>query len=349
MKIKVAYFEITNICNLNCRTCYNRSGLNKQRREIPAAQLRESIDILLPLGLQRVLISGGEPTLHAEFDDILDLINAYPQLSFGIVTNGTAHNQKLIDMLNATDRFTLQISLDGSCEEQNAKTRGAGNFEKAIDFAKQIHKSERKPLLKMVLSQNNIDDAEAFYRLAVSLGFIPEFAFIYKSGNSCDEWESKALTAQQKLKVLKTVNRLSEEFKIDALLPLCTDTCPYVKDAEEMSVCIKPDGSIQPCQTLYDGDYSLGNIFDFDPGKFEQSVNFFISLARQRTQHDFGCHKCMLRETCGRGCLAAAVNLCGDPFGDDGECPFRKLQFLGYDLKNSLTNAKTCGKIYAEE
>jgi len=334
MRVKVAYFEITNICNLNCETCYNRSGLNSQRREISAQQLRESMEILLPLGLHRVLISGGEPTLHSRFEDILDLINEYPQLSFGIVTNGTIHNQKLIDMLNTTDRFTLQISLDGSCEEQNAQTRGAGNFQKAVDFARQIHKNDPGPLLKMVLSQNNIEDAEAFYRLAVSAGFIPEFSFIYKSGNGSDGWDNKALTSKQKLWLLRLVDKLNKELETDALLPLCTDTCPYIKNAGEMSVCIKTDGAVQPCQMLYDGNYSLGNIFDFDLSCFEQKVNDFISLTRQRARCDFDCYKCMLRETCGRGCLAAAVNLCGDPFGDDGECGFRKLQFVGYDLRN---------------
>ena len=27
MNIKTVYIEITNRCNLNCRTCYDRSGL----------------------------------------------------------------------------------------------------------------------------------------------------------------------------------------------------------------------------------------------------------------------------------------------------------------------------------
>ena len=338
MKVKVAYFEIINICNLNCRTCYNRSGLNKQHREISIKQLCEGIETLLPLGLQRVLLSGGEPLLHTKFEDILDLANKYPKISFGIVTNGTVHNQKLIDILNTTDNFTLQISLDGSCEEQNAKTRGEGNFDKAVGFAKQIHKDNPKPLLKMVLSQNNIEDTEQFYRLAVSLGFIPEFAFIYKSGNSCDEWENNALTAQQKLWILRLVDKLNKELNTKAVIPFCTDKCPYVKDAEEMSVCIKTDGSIQPCQMLYDGDYSLGNIFKFDLFLFKQKINDFISLARKRTQCEYNCHKCMLRETCGKGCLAAAVNLCGEPLGDDGDCGFRKLQFIGYDLKKSANS-----------
>ena len=34
MKVDAAYLEITNRCNLNCATCYNRSGLNREIREL---------------------------------------------------------------------------------------------------------------------------------------------------------------------------------------------------------------------------------------------------------------------------------------------------------------------------
>ena len=60
MKVATVYIEITNQCNLNCRTCYNRSGLNRQPREISPRQLEENI---LPLftwyGCRRFLFSGG--------------------------------------------------------------------------------------------------------------------------------------------------------------------------------------------------------------------------------------------------------------------------------------------------
>ena len=63
MNVKSVYVETTNICNLNCKTCYNRSGLNKERKEISKAQLEEIIKLFLPFGLSRFLISGGEPAL----------------------------------------------------------------------------------------------------------------------------------------------------------------------------------------------------------------------------------------------------------------------------------------------
>jgi radical SAM protein with 4Fe4S-binding SPASM domain len=291
-------------------------------------QLTNGIEILLPLGLERVLLSGGEPTLHSEFNDVLDLVGEYKQLSFGIITNGTVHNEKLINILNSNDKFTLQISLDGSDEEKNAITRGKDNFDKTIQFAKRIRNKQPKPLLKMVVTQNNIDDVAPFFRLAVSLGFTPEFAFVYKLGNGNDDWENKSIHTKQKLKVIRLIEQLNMELNTEALLPLCTDKCPYVKDADNMSICIKTDGTINPCQILYDDKYALGNICHFDISEFTDNVERFMDIARKRTAIDYGCSKCMLKDVCGKGCAAMAFNLTGCHFENDGECMYRKALYM---------------------
>lgn len=338
MKTKTLYVEITNQCNLNCITCYNRSGLNKVRKEISNNQLKNIIKLFLPLGLKRVLISGGEPTLHTEFNNILNLIDTYSQISFGIVTNGTNHNKKLIDYFNTHTNLTLQISLDGSNEEINSKTRGVGNFRRVTEFAEKIHTPNKKPLLKMVISQSNFNDIENFHNLALSVGFIPEFAFIYKSGNGVDDWDSKSLTPPQKRNALTLIDSLNIKNNTKAYLPLCTSKCPYVDDFDSLSLCIKVDGSIQPCQGLYDDEYSLGNVFDFNIDSFTTRLRDIMNLARNRLKIDCGCTRCIVKDICHKGCMASAVNQYTDPLANDGECEFRKLQFVGYNLKGVVPN-----------
>lgn len=328
MRVKTVYIEITNRCNLNCCTCYNRSGLNTKTQEISAQQIEKIISLFSSYGANRFLFSGGEPTLHSEFDQILDIVEKHPEYAFGFVTNGTSRDPRFIGLLNRNDNITLQISLDGSCEEQNAKTRGAGHFDMALDFARMIHNKAYSPLLKMVISQENLSDVESFYHLAVSVGFTPEFAFIYKSGNGAEDWERKKLSPHQKMKVLKTVDKLNRQYHVNAFLPRCTTTCPFVHGGENMSICIKTDGSIQPCQSLYSSQYTLANCFHFDEKELLQNLSQTLSAAQRRTTADFGCAKCMLKDVCGRGCIAEAVHLTGDPLGDDEGCLFRKLQFL---------------------
>lgn len=332
MTINSVYIEITNQCNLNCETCYNRSGLNRERLEISAEKFKQVIDLFSSYGATRFLISGGEPTLHSNFDSILDVITKYPSFSFGIVTNGTVHHQGLLDLLNSQRNITLQVSLDGSCEALNAQIRGPGHFDQAVNFVKKIRTSAQKPVLKMVLTKNNIDDIENYYNLALSMGCIPEFSFILCAGNGSDHWLDKRVSPHQQLKALVTIDRLNTISKTPVPLPPCANICSYAKSTESISLCIKACGNIQPCQALYSDSFSLGNIFSFAPHVFEENINRVSKTAQQRSQLDFGCRSCLLRNNCGKGCMAVGINICGDPFANDGNCDFRKLKFLYYDL-----------------
>ena len=328
MRFQTVYTEITNRCNLNCATCYNRSGRNLETKEISVEQIEHILQFCSGYGAKRFLFSGGEPSLHTHFHGILQLLDKYPQFEYGFVTNGTIHDEIWIDFLNTHANMTVQVSLDGPTEQSNRLTRGANHFDRAVGFVRKLHLIARKPLLKMVVSQNNISDVEAFYRFAVSLNCVPEFAYIYKSGNGSENWESKALSPQQKLSVLRTVKALNEEYGLEAYLPMCTVRCPYTSGTEHMSICIKTSGAIQPCQTLYSDEYSIGNVFDFQRQAALARMDALVALAQSRLGQDYGCQKCLLREGCGKGCLAAAVNNFGDPLAADGDCQFRKLQFI---------------------
>lgn len=332
MKIKTVYIEITNRCNLNCKTCYNRSGLNKTTKEISIEQIKNVISLFSKYGAYRFLFSGGEPTLHSKFYELTELIKKYPNYSFGIVTNGTTNNTHLANLINSSNNCTLQISLDGSSEDENKLTRGAGNFAKAISFAKMI-KGNNKNLLKMVISKANYKSVEAFYELALSLNFIPEFAFIYKSGNAIDNWDTNCLTAQEKVQILTLIDKLNSKYSINAFLPKCTMNCTFLSDDNELSICIKTDGSIQPCQSLYDSQYTLSNAFDFNENHFVQNLHKIQNIAKSRLCIDYDCNKCIVNKICGRGCMAEAYNLNADPLKNDGNCEYRKLQFINYDLK----------------
>ncbi len=336
MKVKTVYVEITNICNLNCATCYNRSGLNRCRKELTAAQLEKILQTFKAFGLQTFLFSGGEPTLHTEFNKILAFIDRYPEITFGFVTNGTTQNKQLAHYLNTRPNCKVQISLDGSNEEVNAKTRGKGNFAKTVAFAKMVQTPAIQPLLKMVVSQNNFNNMESFCNLALSLNFTPELAAIYRSGNGETGWENKALTQQQRMKILKLAEKINREKNANIFLPSCTVTCPFVGDLNELSLCIKVDGSVQPCQSLYLPDYTVTNALHFSKTEFEAGLKRIAGLAKARRQKDYGCQKCLFKEACGHGCMASAVDLNRDPLANDGDCEFRKTQFIHRYLEPEL-------------
>ncbi|MBQ4624411.1 MAG: radical SAM protein [Clostridia bacterium] len=341
MTVSSLYIEITNLCNLNCATCYNRSGLNQTRSEFSPELLRSTIRFFLPMGLSRVIFSGGEPTLHSRFGEVTSLCGEFPNLTFGMTTNGTVHHEALLHFLTDHDNTDLQISLDGSSEAVNALTRGPGNFAKALTLMESIHAAGISPgrlKIKTVLSGRNLADIEDYFSLAVQNGFTPDFAFAHKSGNAQNDWDSFSLTSDQKQDAIRRIAARAKKYGLEILLPNATTGCPYAVQDPSLSLAINYHGFIQPCQLLYDSRYAIGDIHHLDASLLTQGIRRIQDVAKARLTRDYGCGKCMLNSGCGRGCMALALLECGDITGCDGQCRERKQDFIRESLLQSVTN-----------
>lgn len=328
MIISTAYIEITDKCNLNCRTCYNGSGTKTINCEMPFETFKKAINAFRPYGLKRVLISGGEPSLHSEFDSYIDFICSNNGIEFGIVTNGTSRNKKFLQLLKSENKLTLQVSLDGSCEEVNKHIRGAGSFIRVQEFLSIPRSKNVKTLLKMVVTKHNYYDMENYYNLALKYNCIPEFAFVFKSGNAANSWKEMAISDKEKINAIKTVSSLNAKYGVNAYIASCTYKCPMISNNPKLSVCIKPDGSIQPCQSLYGNEFTLGNINNFDSDVFNTAADTLLNAVRQRLIADFGCARCPIQDHCGKGCPGEAVITNGSLFASDGKCDFRLKKFF---------------------
>ena len=343
MKIASAYIEINNTCNLNCRSCYNRSGRPHPVKELPFVGLRRiAARLIQEFGCESISLSGGEPTLHSEFDEILTHLLSYPHLRVGVVTNGTTGRrlQGLIGAYPIHPQLKVQVSLDGSCEEVNAKTRGKGSFQTAVSTLSALRSvnAGKSPTMKMVISKENLQDVEAYYRFAVSMGCEPDFEFVSAMGNASDAGDFFEPTAKEKLSVIRILDRLNEEYGKEVQLPFCTSRCPLGQKNSALSVLIKCDGSVQPCQLLYDGSYTIGNLLQDETASLEAAFAAISELAEERSKASEKCARCVARRNCERGCMALAVMKNGDPLADDGECTFRKLQLLGYAVMKQGEN-----------
>ncbi len=111
----VLLLEITNACNLRCPTCYaDASGhdfmpIEEAKRRLDAFFLQQSkLDVLM--------LSGGEPTIHPRFIEILDLALSYPIEQVLINTNGLriAQSDSLCEALHIRKkRIELYFSFSG--------------------------------------------------------------------------------------------------------------------------------------------------------------------------------------------------------------------------------------------
>ncbi|HEY0550152.1 MAG TPA: radical SAM protein [Verrucomicrobiae bacterium] len=131
----LALIEIVNSCNLSCPTCYADSpvGLGKSVDAVPIEELKARIQgVIDRKGKIEILqLSGGEPTLHPQFFELLDWAHAHPDIDYLLLnTNGVrlANDAEFTQQLGAMfARGGLQIYLqfDGVQEAGQRWLRGA--------------------------------------------------------------------------------------------------------------------------------------------------------------------------------------------------------------------------------
>src|SRR5512141_2221067 len=71
-------------CNLSCKYCNEYDDYSKP---IPVDTMRRRVDLLADLGTTILTLSGGEPLLHPELDDIISRMRERGVIA-GMITNG---------------------------------------------------------------------------------------------------------------------------------------------------------------------------------------------------------------------------------------------------------------------
>ena len=95
-------------CNLACTYCNEFDDFSKP---VPTEEMFRRIDKLGSLGTAVVTISGGEPLLHPELDDVIYRIRTNGMIA-GLITNGYLLVEERIKRLNRAGLEWLQISID---------------------------------------------------------------------------------------------------------------------------------------------------------------------------------------------------------------------------------------------
>lgn len=104
-------------CNLSCTYCNEFDDFSKP---VALDIMHQRIDRLGALGTTIVTISGGEPLLHPELDEIIRRVRSHGILS-GMITNGYLLTAERIQRLNKAGLEHMQISIDNVMPDEVSK------------------------------------------------------------------------------------------------------------------------------------------------------------------------------------------------------------------------------------
>jgi len=204
--------ELTNKCNFSCLHCLRDKSL--PREDLSIKIFDKIIKQAKAFGQFGAGLTGGEPTLHPQFDYIIETF-AREKIKFTIVTNGWNFQDILPIFLKGQGFLpsALVFSLDGAKEATHDKIRKPGSFRKIMQAITICRKRMIPFALQMSVCLLNEREMEEMCFLATKLN-ASLLSIIYTSPTP-ELIKLKIAKPPEELEsYYKTVNRLSSAFRI---------------------------------------------------------------------------------------------------------------------------------------
>ncbi|MGY1489977.1 pyrroloquinoline quinone biosynthesis protein PqqE [Methylobacillus pratensis] len=162
--------EVTYRCPLHCAFCYNPTDYDKHtKNELSTEQWIQALRDARKLGALQLGISGGEPLLR---DDIEDIVAEAGRLGYytNLITSGVGLTEKRISAFKAGGLDHIQLSMHDITEEINNFITGTRTFELKKKVAAMIKAHGYPMVLNVVIHRFNIKHVKEILEMAEALG-----------------------------------------------------------------------------------------------------------------------------------------------------------------------------------
>jgi MoaA/NifB/PqqE/SkfB family radical SAM enzyme len=182
-------------CNLACAYCNEYDAVSPQ---VPRDLLLRRIDRLAELGTSCVTISGGEPLLHSDLDDVIARIRAGGMIAT-LISNGYHLSPARIARLNRAGLDHLQISID-NVEPDDVSLKSLRLLEPKLRWLREH--AEFIVNVNTVLGSGvkNPEDAAVIARRARELGFDSSVGVIHDGYGRLRPLDERQMRVWQEVK-----------------------------------------------------------------------------------------------------------------------------------------------------
>ncbi len=205
-KIDYLRVSVTDRCNFRCVYCMPAEGVEFVPREelLTFDEIERIAKVFVRLGIEKIRISGGEPTVRKDITELVKRIGRLPLKSFAMTTNGYLL-QELAPQFKLSGLHRVNISLDTLKKErfqELARFDGFENVWNSIWHSVDLGFSPVK--INMVVMKNiNDDEVYDFVELARKNPLHVRFIeYMPSSGGLGNEFEHARIIKTEQLKEL---------------------------------------------------------------------------------------------------------------------------------------------------
>lgn len=158
----VGNIDLTNRCNLTCPVCFANASVTGYRSEPSfeevVAMLRRLRD-LRPVPCTAIQFTGGEPTLHPRFFDILAAARELGFSHIQIASNGLKLvSKEFTQRCAAAGLHTVYLQFDGVSDASYEQTRGRRLWREKCQAIENVHRAGMKVVLVPTIVRGVNDD-----------------------------------------------------------------------------------------------------------------------------------------------------------------------------------------------
>lgn len=171
-RLRECWLHITDRCNLACRHCLFACSADTLT-SLTAAHVARVVSEAYALGTRVFYLTGGEPLMHPEIDEICrQILLAHDDTLLVMLTNGLLipSRRKLLSSLPA-DRLHLQVSVDG-LEAVHDRLRGLGCFDRLTGIMARLPQQGVRASLAMAVHAGNVHQMTDVVDLAARWGAV---------------------------------------------------------------------------------------------------------------------------------------------------------------------------------
>jgi len=313
-----ALVQIDERCNLHCAHCF--VSATKVGSSMP---YDDTTGVLIPrlaaCRVNRVTLTGGEPTIHPQFTGIVRAFRA-AGMEVGVCTNATTLTDDQIGEMAMVGGVHVNVSLDGFRAESHGRFRG--DRESFAVTVATVRKLARARLLQGLLcTPNSLAEDEEYRKICQ---FAAENGAAYVLMNPLSSM-GRGVKSRGRLadsdEHMRRIHDLTSPFSGPDLevvhirfpnadgLPLASceaGNIIYVFTGGAVTVCPYLVFAARTPQSRHDpGEFIVGNIFT-DPG-IGGLLDAYNFGERYQAGGNPTCQSCGIAGQCGKGCPAAVI------------------------------------------
>jgi 7,8-dihydro-6-hydroxymethylpterin dimethyltransferase len=168
----LAVIDLTNRCNFRCPVCFAETPADDHVYYLEFETVRRMLTALLaqgPVPCRHIQFSGGEPTLHPRFLDIVRMAREMGFNHIQVATNGSLFGrQEFVQRCEEAGLHTLYLQFDGMTDEVYLALRGQRLLEQKLRVVENISRSSlRLVLVPTVVPGVNVDQLGAIFTFAL--------------------------------------------------------------------------------------------------------------------------------------------------------------------------------------